>query len=279
MTPPQTLPFLLLAVGVGAGVPAPAGWRSIADCALLVLVGVTGAGKSTALVALDEVGLAHHLLPDRRDLTDRLIISMMQAQAGLEVTPVQDRKQRFAYTRAYREQYPGGMAYALSQLWIDPQVLPELLLFDGLRGENEVTHAATLLPSARFAVLNAPDVVRVSRLAGRGDPFDQIGGATVENPSLDHIHRFADIYASAATGFFSPDEEQVLLELVRSGVTTASDLRKGLDIVIEERRNYDPAATTAALLAVAPDRTRVVDTVQLNPEAVAREITELVRGR
>lgn len=278
MTPPQTLPFLLLAAGVGAGAPPPASWRSVADCALLVLVGVTGAGKSTALVALDEVGLAHHLLPDRRDLTDRLIISMMQTQAGREITPIHDRKQRFAYTRAYRDQYPGGMAHALSQLWIDPQVLPGLLLFDGLRGENEVTHAATVLPSARFAILNAPDVVRVSRLAGRGDPFDQIGGATVENPSLDPIHSFADIDASAATGFFSPEEEQVLLELVRSGATTAADLRKGLDIVIEERRNYDPTTTAAALLAVAPDRTRVLDTVLLKPEEVAAELVELVHG-
>jgi hypothetical protein len=232
---------------------------------------------SSWLAALDAAGLGYGLLPDRRDLTDRLIISMMQAQTGLEVAPVQDRKQRFAYTRAYREQYPGGMAHALSQLWIGPPMLPQLLLFDGLRGENEVTYAATLLPSARFAVLNAPDVVRVSRLAGRGDPFDQIGGATIENPSLDHIHSFADIDAPAATGFFSPEDEQALLELVRSGATSAGDLRKGLDIVMEERRNYDPAATTAALLAAAPDRTCVIDTVRLDPEQVATEIVELVK--
>ena len=130
--------FTQLAPGVGIGAEAPSGWVAVAQRPLLVLVGVTGVGKSTTLAALAEAGLRYHLLPDRRDLTDRLIIPAMQPRAGQPVAPVTDRKLRFEYTRAYREVNPGGMAQALAQLWIEPAVLPELLLFDGLRGENEV---------------------------------------------------------------------------------------------------------------------------------------------
>jgi hypothetical protein len=237
-----------------------------------VLVGVTGVGKSTTLEALKAHGFAFHLLPDRRDLTDRVIIAEMQARAGETVAPVKDRKQRFAYTRAYRDLYPGGMAQAMTQLSIDPVTLPGILLFDGLRGDNEVTHAATLLPAAHFVVLEAPDVVRVARLMGRGDPFDQIGGETRENPRLDGIHTFADAGAPDAAGQFSRLEEQALLELVRSGAVTADALRSALAIVLEERRNYDPAAASAALRQVAPARSLVVDTASLPAEAVAARI-------
>ncbi len=140
------LPFAELGPGVGIGAPAPGGWESVADCPLLVVVGVTGAGKSTALQAVSAAGLDYCLLPDRRALTDRLIIPRMQAGAGEELRPVSDRRRRFEYTRAYRQENAGGMAHALAQLWIDPAVQDGALLFDGLRGADEVTHAATLLP-------------------------------------------------------------------------------------------------------------------------------------
>ena len=49
-----------------------------------------------------------------------------------------------------------------------------LHIFDGLRGADEVAFALKALPLARFAVLNAPDVVRVERLLQRQDAFDQV---------------------------------------------------------------------------------------------------------
>jgi hypothetical protein len=273
------LPFVTLAGGVGIGAPAPRTWAHVADCPLLVVVGVTGVGKSTALDAMRARGFDFHLLPDRRDLTDRLIIPTVQAARGEPRAEIRDRTQRFAYTRAFRDLRPGGMAAALADLWIDFRLLDGPLLFDGLRGANEVRHAASLLPLALFVVLEAPDVSRVSRIMGRGDPFDQIGGEKDEDAALDGLQHFADIGAPEATDVFSHLEEQALLELVRTGAVTAEALRSSLAIVVEERRNYDPAATSAALLEAAPLRTVIVDTVRHGPDYVADRIIRFVQQR
>jgi hypothetical protein len=275
----STLPFVELSAGVGVGSPVPAGWECVADRPLLVIVGVTGVGKSTALQAMQDAGFDYHLLPDRRDLTDRLIIPSVQALRGEPLAPVRDRKQRFEYTRSFREQQAGGMAYALSQLWIDPEKLDGALLFDGLRGANEVEHAALLLPLALFVVLEAPDIARVSRLMARGDPFDQIGGEGVENTNLDQVQHFADVGAPQAADYFSHLEEQALLELVRTGVASADSLRDSLAIVIEERRNYGPTAASAALLDGAPLRTIIIDTHRYGPEQVADRMIRFVQQR
>ena len=126
---------------------APQDGLSLADCPLLVLVGVTGVGKSTPLAALTASGFAYHLLPDRRELTDRLIIPSVQAHDGEPLAPVKDRKLRFEYTRTYRELITRA---AWHMRWRSsasiPRRSPAPLLFDGLRGANEVTHAASLLP-------------------------------------------------------------------------------------------------------------------------------------
>jgi hypothetical protein len=128
-------------------------------------------------------------------------------------------------------------------------------------------------------VLEAPDVVRVARLVGRGDPFDQIGGGHGPNADLDNIQRFADIGLPQAQESFTHLEEQALLELVRSGSVTAAKLRDSLEIVLEERRSYDPEATSAALLQEAPYRTLMVDTQQHSPEEVAALIMRFVMQR
>jgi len=292
------LTFTLLDDQTAIGGPAPDGWTPITARPLLVLVGVTGAGKSTTLDALAAAGLGYRLLPDRRLLTDLLMIPQMQRAAGEPVAPVHDRKQRFALTRAYRERYPGGMGHALAQLLVDGappsqftihnsqftiqlrrargEESANLLLFDGLRGENEVRHAAQALPLARFVMLDAPDAVRVARLMGRHDPFDQLAaaapapGATAEN--------FAALGVAEAVGLFTAAEEAALLHLAQTAAAR-DGLRRSLAIVAEERRNYDPAATRAALLAAAPDRALVVDTAAHAPAAVAQQILALLEGR
>jgi hypothetical protein len=190
---------------------------------------------------------------------------------------VRDRQERFALTRTYREDHPGGMASALAGLWIDPQLLDGPLVFDGLRGADEVEHAAALLPLALFVVLEAPDVARVSRLMGRGDPFDQIGGEHGEDAALDRLQHFADVGVPEASAHFSHLEEQALLELVRTGAVTAEALRSSLAIVLEERRSYDPQAAHAALLAAAPLRTVFVDTERRPPEFVADRIIRFLQ--
>ena len=80
---------------------------------LLILVGLTGTGKTTTVNALRGVGLNFSLLPNRREITDEFIIGYLQKLDGEPVAPVTDRTERFVYTRRFREMFAGGMAEAL----------------------------------------------------------------------------------------------------------------------------------------------------------------------
>lgn len=270
-----TIPFTPLAPGVASGAPAPTNWLPAAQYPLLVIVGVTGVGKSTMLGKLAQSGLRYTLLPNRRDLTDQLIIAYMQSLDGAPLQPVTDRKLRFDYTRRYRLLFPGGMSQALSQLWLDPTQLTGRLLFDGLRGADEVGHAVQVLPHAHFVVLHAPDVVRVQRLLNRNDTFDQVASVATLNNTQPQLASFAELGVPAAQSFFTPAEEQALLALVQQATVTADDLRAKLQIVVEERRNYDPLAALELLQRQAPERTLLIDTTQAAPD----QVVELILAR
>ncbi|MBB6097443.1 energy-coupling factor transporter ATP-binding protein EcfA2 [Deinobacterium chartae] len=221
---------------------------------LVILVGVTGVGKSTTLAALEALGCPLALLPDRRELTDRFIL-------GGE--PVRDREERFRRTAAYREQHPGGMSAVLAGLSLarPPQ---EQLVFDGLRGLEEVEHAARHLPRARFVVLDAPDVVRIERLVSRADAFDavsvQVSGSRLE--ALENLEGVREVLSEAE-----------LRELARLPVEPA-ELAAGARIVIAERRNYDPQAAAERLMTLDPLRTLYLDTATQGPELVASRIAQ-----
>jgi len=266
------LPNLTLAPGIATG-SVPDGWVPLARTRLLILVGVTGVGKSTTLRNIREQGLEFPLLPDRRALTDSLIIATIQAQDGVACAPVTDRAQRFAYTRRFREQYAGGMAHALSLLCVAPELQNEVLLFDGLRGENEIAHAAAL-PNAHFVMLDAPDIVRVMRLLGRKDGFDRIHPAsTSDDPTNDGIvERSTDFFDKEARALFAASDLLDLQTLVTSGAVSAEEVLAKIKIVTEERRNYDPAATRRALEQYAGSRALILDTSTLTPRAVSQAI-------
>ncbi len=272
---PAATDFAPIAPGLGRGHPLPLGWHAVADLPVTILVGLTGVGKSTTLAALAEQGINFSLLPNRRDLTDQLIIAALQVMDGDPVQPVTDRTARFAYTRRYRAQFPGGMAHALAQLSVAPAHWPGLLIFDGLRGADEVTQAAAILPSARFVVLHAPDLVRVQRLLGRNDAFDRVKTASHEF-GQGAIRSFADLGLPAASHLFTTEEETALLALVHRGEVSPADLAAKLKIVVEERRNYDPDAALAALTALAPARTLAVDTTLHSPAQAAGLIAGLI---
>ena len=270
------MPFITFDDDVGAAVDAggavPSGWRPLTDLPLVILVGVTGVGKSTTIAALAEHAPDLHVLPDRRTLTDALIIAHVQQVDGEPVTPVTDRAARFAYTRRYRTHFPGGMAHAVAQLRVAPHVAGPLL-FDGLRGADEVHEAVTRFPHAVFVVLDAPDAVRVQRLLGRGDAFDQIQSRTGHAGD-----DWTALGVPEAAAFLDADAQARLLDLVATGAVTAHELAAKLRIVAEERRNYDPAAARATLEALAPARTVVIDTTQHTPAAAAAMIAPLLRS-
>lgn len=278
----QQIAHTLMPVGPGLayGAPAPTGWQQIQVQPLLILVGVTGVGKSTTVTWLQQSKLNLSLLPDRRELTDRLLIAYLQTLDGVPIAPVTDRRERFAYTRRYHQLFPGGMSYALSQLLIDPTVHGGWLCFDGLRGEAEVAHAAATLPQARFVVLHAPDLVRVTRLLGRSDSFDQIapaGGMT--NPAVPQ-GSLADIGVTDGDALFTLAEVQTLLHLLvppwGAGTVAPEELRAKLQIVIEERRNYDPQAAITYLTQHVPARTFVIDTTITAADTAAQQIVNWV---
>ncbi|HEY9635470.1 MAG TPA: AAA family ATPase [Coleofasciculaceae cyanobacterium] len=270
---PQILEFTQLCPGIAAGSPVPPNWESIAIQPLLIVVGVTGVGKSTTLDSLRSQGVDFTLLPNRRNLTDRLIIAQMQAAKGQQPHSI-DRLERLNYTRRYRKQYPGGMAHILTQLWIDPAQTATRLIFDGLRGENEIRYAVQALPQAKFVVLDAPDEVRLLRLLHRQDPFDQLhkhSPSRVEDTCLaiSPWVDFASLGVPEASSLFDADQEQLILSLVHQGSVTVEELRAKLKIVVEERRNYDPVATIATLRQLASERTLVIDTTTHSPQQAA----------
>jgi hypothetical protein len=269
--------FRHLAPGLGSGPAAPPGWCTVAERPMLVLVGVTGVGKSTAIAALATLGVSFASLPDRRWLTDELIIPAVQLAAGESPHPVADRRLRFELTRRYREQHPGGMAHALAALQVDPRVHRQVLLFDGLRGADEISHGVALLPQAHFAVLHAPDYVRVQRLLNRRDAFDQTAAAGSSGDTA-LASSLADLGVAGVDELLQPHEAAELLAAVQRGAVDAADLRAKLAIVVEERRNYDPQAAMDALLRLAPDRALIVDTTQATPQEAARRLADRIQA-
>jgi predicted ATPase len=270
-----SIPFTLLASGVAVGDPPPADWQPIQQRPLVIMVGVTGVGKSTTLGKLAQSGLRYTLLPNRRELTDPLIIAYLQAIDGAPIQPVTDRKVRFEYTRRYRQLFPGGMAHALGQLWLDRSQMEKVILYDGLRGADETGYAVAHYPQARFVVLHAPDVVRVQRLLGRHDAFDRVANTSALPVQAADL---GTLGVPGAETLFTPAEAQKLLALVQHGEVTADDLRAKLQIVVEERRNYDPYAAIELLQRQAPERTLIIDTTQHRPEQVVRLIVESVEN-
>ncbi len=266
--------FEIIEPNVGVGKPVPDGWQSVTDLPMLILVGLTSVGKSATLEALSAAGVSFDLLPDRRIITDHLVIEPLLVEQG-RVAAKLTRLERYPYMLAYRERFPGGMGYAVTQLLVAPD-FGKLLVFNGLRGENEVRYALEALPKANFVVLEAPDVVRVARQLQRNDPHDrnQSGGNGEQNlvGQPQTIADFAGLGVAEARNYLTFQEEQTLLELVRGGEVTAADLRDKLQILVNDHHSYNSQATKDALLALAPQRTLVVDTSLQSPERVAQAI-------
>ncbi|CAM3935572.1 ATPase [Deinococcus marmoris] len=235
--------------------------RTLGELPLTVLVGVTGVGKSTALEALRELG-GQRVLPNRREVADAV---MIWPGVGRAVT---DREERFALTAQYRAAHPGGIAQALGSLLADTRHWGRSPLFDGLRGLDEVTYAAHSFPAWRFVALGAPDAVRVRRLLGRGDRFDQVAGTATRGTLRADLDGLAGV-----SGVFSPAELDGLAALEGPDCAATEVLAK-VRIVLSERRQYDPAAAETFLRGLPPERALVLDTVALSPAQVARAVQD-----
>ncbi|WP_117238579.1 DEAD/DEAH box helicase family protein [Thermus sediminis] len=215
---------------------------------LLVLVGLTGVGKSTLAEAL---GLPR--LPDRRALVDRYVLPRYGAR------PPIPREERFRLTRRFREEFPGGVAEVLARGYVAPA---PLLLFDGLRGEKEVAFALERLPKALFVLLHAREATRLRRLLARQDAFDRVALSPEEAGRLHEL----------AQGVLSPAELREALALA-----PAEEVLARLKIVAEEKRNYDPEGPLR-LLRGHP-RALLLDTEALDLEGEVRAVRAFLEAR
>ena len=151
-----------------------AGFRPLGGHELMMLVALTGTGKSTTLKLLRRrlSGSSTAVFPSRREIADWIAIPTAQTLAGEPMMPLLDRRLRFAYTRKFAEQVPGGMAAAFSWLYLADDFYG-LLLSEGIRGESEIRYALRHFPRWQIVELSLNSLTRLRRLSGRNDAFDR----------------------------------------------------------------------------------------------------------
>ncbi len=207
---------------------------------LIFIVGQTAVGKSSTLEALQASAETFTLLPNRRQLTDDIIIPEIQQDLAQPQEQVKDRVERFALTKAYREKYGSGMIHALESYFASlDQPLRGTVVFDNIRGLPEVKAAHETFKTARFVFLFAPPLVRLKRMLARQDAFDKAGAARLENSSF--IENLQAIEGAA--------EVFDLYELARLEASGASDdaIINSATIITAEVKNYNAEAAKAYL--------------------------------
>lgn len=250
---------------VGETLPTP--WQPLTELPVVVMVGLTGVGKTTTLDQLAHHDVSFTLLPNRRTITDQVIIATLQREAGQQSQPVTDRIARFDYTARYRARYPGGMAYAVSRLALDPAALAMPLIFDGLRGLAEVQQAVVYFPKARFILLDAPDIVRLRRLLKRADLFDRAASPNQADPvaglaAITHIETV-----------FNPAELNQIARLAQTDEALEEEIIQKAAIIVAERLNYDSQAAASFLSdTLPPERLVVIDTAAQPAQAVVERL-------
>ncbi|MEM7349026.1 MAG: ATPase [Chloroflexota bacterium] len=252
--------------------PLPSNFQRLAELSLVIVVGLTGVGKSTVLRVLEDKGVSFQLLPGRREVTDEVIIPSLQKEDGETPHPVKDRVKRFEFTARYRAKYAGGMAHALASLAIDTAKVTDTIIFDGLRGLNEVQSAASEIPHARFIILDAPDTVRISRLLTRQDGFDTttLADTPLNQALLTRLLNIPDIQA-----VLSDDDLQQIVQAAQISGAADDEVIKRATIIVEERRNYDSNAARIYLTrALPPAQVLVVDTTHRTATETAQEIMD-----
>lgn len=246
----------------------PSPFSPLSQLPLVIIVGLTGVGKSTVTNLL-QTNTVLTLLPNRRRITDAVIITSLQQEDDEPVEPVADRLKRLEYTARYRKKYPGGMAYALSRFVVDRKKLRLPILFDGLRGLDEVRQATLYFPKARFLVLDTPDPIRLSRLLNRGDSFDT---ANVELDSDDGLLDSLSAIPDVGQVFSTLELQQISR---KNADLPVSQVIEKASIIVKERLNYDSEAARNFLANFLPQRrVLVLRTDQYSPEDSVAKIVK-----
>lgn len=151
-----------------------AGFVSLQSIQTLMLVALTGTGKSTTIKALS----ANHptlfdlnTLPSRREIADFFVIPTVQAMLGENIQPVADRRQRFQLTKLFAENFDGGIASVYASLYCRADA--KTLLSEGIRGHSEIEYGLQNCSGWHILELSLNPLIRLQRLSTRNDDFDQ----------------------------------------------------------------------------------------------------------
>ncbi len=152
-------------------------YHALANHPLLMLVALTGTGKSTTLDILQQRtgGAGMRVIPSRREVADWIALPFAQVLLRQPIAPVSDRVKRFRYTRLFAEHVPGGMAAAFSWLNLTDDYRG-LVLSEGIRGPNEIRYVLNQFSCWQIVELALHPLTRLRRLSGRQQDFDQAGG-------------------------------------------------------------------------------------------------------
>ena len=157
------------------------GYDSLANRKLMMLVALTGTGKSTtfeklAEISADRVSDTMQIIPSRREIADWISIPTAQVLLGEPIVKVKDRVQRFHYTRSFAEHVSGGMAGAFSWVNVSSDYQGRILS-EGIRGDNEIRYALENCHGWQIVELALHPITRLKRLSSRDDVFDKAEGA------------------------------------------------------------------------------------------------------
>lgn len=192
------------------------GYHSLAQHRIVMLVALTGSGKTTTLKALRQLldGAGMDLIPSRREVADWIAIPTVQSWRCQPLRHISDRVERFQHTRAFAEGVPGGMAAAFSWLQLANSI-DGLLIAEGIRGAQEIGHALRCFPRWTIIEFSLHPLTRLRRLSAREDRFDRARGQT-------------DL------SFLPQDLQDEALSLLQAGAVTSS----ALAIMAAEASNY-----------------------------------------
>ena len=154
--------------------------HALANHRVVMLVALTGTGKTTTihkLCELSNVSLTESMsvIPSRREIADWIAIPMAQVLLSEPIQSVEDRVQRFHYTRKFAERVSGGMAQAFSWVNISDD-FQQLILSEGIRGDNEIRFVLETFRDWHIIELALHPITRLMRLSSRNDQFDKASG-------------------------------------------------------------------------------------------------------
>lgn len=231
------------------------GYSSLNEHQVIMLVALTGTGKTTTLDALQDregqiIQKQAGIIPSRREIADWIVIPTAQSLLDEPIQAISDRVQRFHYTRTFAEHIAGGIATAFS--WVNVSTdYQDIILSEGIRGANELTYALSNFPKWHVIELALHPITRLKRLSSRKSDFDKVQG-------------------KGNVSFLPDDLQAEVQELIVAGEISES----ALTITEAESRSYGlfPFADGDQYLNY-----HQVDVDHKTPDEVARDVSMIMK--